>query len=201
MLLVPSITAMQRRMIERWHQTDIDNPYAGFLNIACHQCALNFRLWHEEDRARDPEVTDQVIAAVKRSIDRLNQQRNDWIEKMDDWIAASLVRAHVEPPADARMNSETPGSVIDRLAILALRVFHLREQQRRRDITGAQRSSLVRKLVVCQHQHADLETALIELLDDIWAGRKRHRKYCQFKMYNDPALNPHIYRARVRQAA
>lgn len=201
MLHVPSITAMQTQMVQQWHAAGITNPYSGFLAIACHQCSLNYQLWHEEDRARDPEAPDRVIAQVKRSIDRLNQQRNDWIEKMDQWISAYLVRSAIRPRADARMNTETPGSVIDRLAILALRIYHLEEQRDRREISAEQLLSVTQKLAICQQQHADLATALADLIVDILAGYKRHQKYCQFKMYNDPTLNPRIHATSSRRAA
>ncbi len=201
MFHVPTITQLQHRMIRRWHRTTVDNPFTGFHGLVCHQCGLNFRLWHEEDRARDPEATDQVIANVKRTIDRLNQQRNDWIEKIDDWLTDYLAAAAIDAGSDAPMNTETPGSVIDRLAILALRIYHLAQQCDRNDLTTDRRLVLVQKLDICRHQHAALSQSLAELFADILAGRKRHKKYCQFKMYNDPVLNPYISRYRARRVA
>lgn len=200
MIDVPAVTTMQRDMVVRWHQHAVDVPYDGLLGIACQQHAFNFQLWHEEDVARSPDVGDARIAQVKRAIDRFNQQRNDWIEKLDDWITDWLQQHHVEPAAGARLNTETPGSVIDRLSILALRVFHLQEQTERADASPEHVESVQRKLAVCFVQQEDLSQALTELLDDIAGGRKRHRTYRQFKMYNDPALNPYLYKARQKPA-
>src|SRR6185503_15399300 len=98
--------------------------------------SYNYRLWHEEDKARSPTASDAEIAQVKRAIDKLNQQRNDWIEKLDDWITEELARLHVAAPATAPQNTETLGSTIDRLSILALRIYHLIEQRDRADATA-----------------------------------------------------------------
>src|SRR5210317_83389 len=92
---VDEILSMHESAVDRWHQHGIDNPYAGFMHIACLQCSLNYRLWHQEDIARSPRAADAELAQVKRTIDKLNQQRNDHIELMDDWIAVSLERSDV----------------------------------------------------------------------------------------------------------
>lgn len=196
MIDVQEITRLQHEMVVRWHQQPVDNPYEGFLAEVCRQHSFNFLLWHEEDIARSPDVGDAKIAQVKRAIDRYNQLRNDAIEKLDDWITADLEAKHVQPVAGARLNSETPGSVIDRLSILALRMFHLQEQAERRDATPDHLESVRHKLAVCHVQHADLSQCLVELLADIYAGSRRHRTYRMFKMYNDPTLNPYLYTAR-----
>ncbi len=194
-LNVDRVVSMQRAAVSRWHAYGIDNPYQGFLGIACHQCALNYRLWHAEDQARSPRATDQLIAGVKRAIDRLNQERNDWIERLDVWVSRWLKRHGVHPTADARYATETPGSAVDRLAILALRIFHLREQRRRPDVDEDHRRSVRRKLFICRAQHRDLHLALNGLVAEIAHGRVRHRIYQHLKMYNDPALNPYLYDA------
>ena len=118
MISLEAVTNLHRDCIARWHEQAIDNPHDGFLRIACEQLSYNFRLWHEEDRARSPTASDAEIAQVKRAIDKLNQQRNDWIEKLDDWITEELARRKVSAPADAPQNTETLGSTIDRLSIL-----------------------------------------------------------------------------------
>ena len=197
MISVRDITDMQRDTVARWHEEEISNPFDGVLHTACEQHAFNYRLWHEEDIARAVDVNDAKIAAVKRAIDKLNQQRNDWIEKLDDWIAEDLERQGIAPEEGARFNTETPGSVIDRLSILSLRIYHLEEQVRRSDATAEHIESVQRKLAVCLVQLEDLSTSLQELLEDIYAGRKRHKIYRQFKMYNDPALNPYLYKAKA----
>jgi hypothetical protein len=122
---VQGITDLQREMVVRWHQRPVDNPVEGFSELVCRQHGFNFLLWHEEDIARSPQVGDQRIAQVKRAIDRYNQQRNDGIEKLDDWLTDELARGGVVPAPEAQLNTETPGSVIDRLSILSLRIFHL----------------------------------------------------------------------------
>lgn len=167
----------------------------GFLEVVCRQHSYNYLLWHEEDLARSPAATDTQIAQVKRAIDRYNQQRNDWIERTDDWLAQYLEAQNVHAPDDAMMNTETPGSTFDRLSILALRLYHLREELARNDATAEHRAKVGLKLQTCELQHVELAEALAGLLADIHSGRKRHRTYRQCKMYNDPTMNPAIYRA------
>lgn len=195
---VDQITAMQHETVARWHSQPIDNPYTDFLAAACAQHAFNYQLWHEEDIARSPDVGDARIAQVKRAIDRFNQQRNDGIEKLDDFITDELTAQAVQPLDEAPQNTETPGSAIDRLSIMSLRIYHMREQTERQDVSAEHLESVRRKLALCQLQHADLSRSLAELLTELFAGRKRHRTYRQFKMYNDPALNPYLYQNRNR---
>jgi hypothetical protein len=139
-------------------------------------------------------VSDGEIARVKRSIDRLNQLRNDWIEKLDAAIIDQLVAEQVQPPTtDVRLNTETPGSAIDRLSIMALRIYHLKEQLQRTDATTEHKRTVAERLERCKVQHYDLSNSLTELLGDIFAGRKILKVYRQFKMYNDPSMNPYLY--------
>jgi hypothetical protein len=193
--LVRQITEAQRTTVVRWHECAPDNPYDGVLAIVCQQHQFNFLLWHEEDIARSPDVSDRRIAAVKRSIDRYNQQRNDGIEKIDEALLELLAREGVHTRANARLNTETPGSAIDRLSIMSLRMYHFEEQLTREDASDEHRTLVREKLARCGLQHADLSQSLAELLDDIWSGRKLLRVYRQMKMYNDPTLNPYLYRA------
>ena len=190
-----AVTSLHRDCIARWHQQPIDNPHDGFLKLVCEQLTYNYRLWHEEDKARSPSASDDEIAQVKRAIDKLNQQRNDYIEKLDDWITEELARRNVQAPDAAPQNTETLGSTIDRLAILALRIYHLIEQRDRADATPEHKESVARKLAIALAQHTDLSRSAQELADDLFAGRKRHKTYRQLKMYNDPSLNPYIYKA------
>lgn len=190
------IVELQRQLVVRWHRQDVDNPYDGLLGIVCRQMSYNFLLWHEEDIARSRDVSDARIAQVKRAIDQYNQQRNDWIEKIDDWITERLAELQVEPAGGAGQNTETLGSTIDRLSILALRIYHLQEQRDRSDASAEHRESVARKLAIALAQLADLTRAAQELADDLFAGRKRHKTYRALKMYNDPALNPYLYQAR-----
>lgn len=194
LLDVSRITAMHRDAVSRWHVQALDNPYAetDLLHTACTQHSFNFRLWHEEDAARAVDVPDSRIAEIKRAIDRLNQQRNDWIERLDDRITDALAAAAIDPPAETPQNTETVGSVVDRLSILALRIYHLQEQAERPEADPELTRSVERKLAVCRIQLQDLSRSLSELISDLAAGRKRHKTYRQFKMYNDPALNPYL---------
>jgi hypothetical protein len=200
MLDVAQITTLQRTMVERWHSQEVFNPHRDFLYLVCEQHKFNFLLWHEEDIARSPDVGDSRIAAVKRAIDGYNQQRNDAIERIDDFLLRNLADRGVSPSAEARLNTETPGSAIDRLSILALRIYHMREQADRTDATPEHIARSLDKLAILHVQHEDLSAALGELLADLAAGQKRLKIYRQFKMYNDPQLNPYLYAASKRLA-
>jgi hypothetical protein len=181
-------------MVRRWHQLAApDNAYSGFLHLVCEQHARNYLLWHEEDVARSPNVGDVRVAEVKRNIDRYNQQRNDLIERIDEALISGLESLEVRASPDAELNTETPGSVIDRLSILAIRIYHMREQVGRPDASPTHRDRAQRRLDVCLEQHRDLSRALSVLLADILAGKKRIKVYRQFKMYNDPTMNPWLY--------
>ncbi len=191
---VRQITDLQQEAVRLWHSQDMDNPHDGFLYLVCEQHRYNFLLWHEEDIARSPDVCDARIAQVKRNIDRYNQLRNDWIEKLDDYLLQEIEHRGVTADADARVNTETPGSAIDRLSILALRLYHMEEQAERRDAAAEHRARAADRLAILRQQHHDLSQSLSELLLDILIGKKRLKLYRQFKMYNDPTLNPYLYR-------
>jgi hypothetical protein len=153
------------------------------VNLRC-----NCRLWDEEDLARRHDVSDAAIAANTRAIDGYNQTRNDAIERIDEQILARL--ASVPVAADAWHNSETAGSMIDRLSIASLKIFHMRAQTGRADATPEHLALCRAKLVLLERQREDLGRCLAALLDAAARGRAFYRVYRQFKMYNDPALNP-----------
>ena len=202
MIDVEAVLALHEQTVAEWHAAAIANRYDGVMGIICNQHSFNYALWHEEDLARSRGVSDAKIAAVKRNIDRLNQQRNDAIEEVDAWIANYLLQpssftANAEPyPEELPMNTETPGSAIDRLSIMALRIYHFREQLERQDVDEPHRESVRQKLQQCEEQKQDLARALQQLLDDLQRGVKRHKVYRQFKMYNDPTLNPYLYESK-----
>ncbi len=197
MVNAKKIVELQMDLVAEWHDEPITNDFDGLHQSVCTQHSFNFLLWHEEDIARSREADDKTIAKVKRAIDGYNQQRNDWIEKVDDVLTEMLAKENITPTEGAKLNTETPGSVIDRLSIMALRIFHMEEQLHRDDVDQAHLESVNHKLAVCRLQQAELCQSLQELLDDIFAGKKRHRTYRQFKMYNDPTLNPYLYGAKV----
>ncbi len=201
MIDVSAIFAMQIDTTAKWHHHPYDNLYEGAIAIACQQHRFNYDLWHEEDIARSKEVSDSQIANVKRAIDKLNQQRNDWIEKFDDYLSDTLERCSINPAPTARQNSETPGSIVDRMSIMALRIYHLEEQLERTDCDAAHIQKVSDRLAICRIQRMDLRQCLEELLHDIETGVKRHRTYRQFKMYNDPTLNPYLYKSKMIQVA
>jgi hypothetical protein len=195
--LATDVAARQTAWTEEWHvaPTPREEP-TDFVALAREQHRRNFDLWHEEDTARAPEVPDALIASVKRRIDKLNQERNDHIEKLDDALLNLLQKRETISGSGAPWNTETPGSAIDRLSILSLKVFHMREQAQRRDADKAHRDRCEERLRILEQQRADLTHALQVLLDDLAAGRKQLKLYRQFKMYNDPSLNPAIYGKR-----
>ena len=154
-----------------------------------HRC--NRLLWDEEDLARRRDVPDAAIAANKRAIDGYNQRRNDAIERIDEALLERL--ATVVPEAGAWHNSETAGSMVDRLSILALKIFHMRAQASRAEASDEHRAACAGKLARLVLQRADLARCLDTLLERAAEGRAYWRVYRQFKMYNDAALNPYLY--------
>ena len=197
---IDRVNRLHKETVERWHSEPVANSYEGIWSIVCQQHSFNFLLWHEEDIARSPNVGDTKVAEVKRAIDGYNQNRNDWIEKVDDWITGYLMEARISPAIDAPLNTETPGSVIDRLSIMSLRIYHMLEQCDRDDASEQHLASVRQKLALCYEQQKDLSQSLRELLDSIERGEKRHKTYRQMKMYNDASLNPYLYDAGLKKA-
>lgn len=154
----------------------------------------NTLLWQEEDKARRIDVEAAEIAASKRLIDKYNQKRNDAIEALDEAILTEL--GEVRPAPSARLNSETAGAMIDRLSILALKIFHMRKQTERLDATPGHIETCRGKLERLIVQRQDLISCLDELLEQAAQGRAYFKVYRQFKMYNDPTLNPYLYGKR-----
>ncbi len=194
-LKLDGLEAAFDRAIEFWHHDDTSfDVLQGIVHpIALELAWRNFLLWHEEDKARRTDVDDSAIATVKRTIDRLNQQRNDQIEKLDEMILAALTAKKAESTTEL-INSETPGSIVDRLSIMSLKVYHMAEDSLRDDINNEHRQRSLHKLAVLKLQRQDLYSALGQLLNDYLTGKKLMKLYKQFKMYNDPALNPELYR-------
>ncbi|MEG9438223.1 DUF4254 domain-containing protein [Edaphobacter sp. HDX4] len=189
---------MQDRTTEDWHQSAPVEPIRpGDLDsVITAQHRSNFDLWHEEDKARAPQASDSDIATVKRTIDRLNQRRNDLVERIDQMILAGFEEAMKTYP-DAPMHSETPGMMIDRLSILALKIFHTREEVHREGVTQAHQQRNRERLKILEEQRSDLAFALDAFLKDAAQGRRRFKLYRQMKMYNDPELNPAVYKQKT----
>ena len=154
-----------------------------------HRC--NGLLWAEEDLARRRHAPEAEIAGNKRAIDRYNQQRNDAIERIDEQLFKLFFEKHF--PETARQNSETPGAMIDRLSILSLKIHHMRLQTQRTDVDRAHVDECTRKLNRLNEQRTDLAACLDRLLEECARGESRFKIYRQFKMYNDPKLNPEVY--------
>ena len=186
----------QLNEVVQWHvkapETDNDEA-SDFPSFVSRQHYVNFKLWHQEDMARDPDAPDSKIAAVKRAIDVLNQLRNDMIEQMDQCLLDKLQNKKINYISEIEMNSETPGSIIDRLSINALKIYHMDEEIQRLDVTDEHRKKCSGKLSVLQDQRNDLKKSLEKLLADLSNGKKRLKVYQQMKMYNDENLNPVLY--------
>ncbi|MGA1981391.1 MAG: DUF4254 domain-containing protein [Acidobacteriaceae bacterium] len=173
----------------RWPDPPPASPAATLLDTVLAHHRANFDLWHQEDKAREPGASDARIAAVKRAIDVLNQTRNDLVEALD---LALLKAAGVQNPA-APLHSESPGLILDRLSILALKVYHTAEETHRTTATEAHRQKNLARLALLEEQRSDLTSCLDTLWSEVLAGRRRFKLYRQLKMYNDPDLNPAIY--------
>ena len=179
----------------RWHA---EPPADGNTNhiLALHHA--NFMLWHLEDDARNPAATAEEVAGVKRSIDRVNQTRNDFAEAVDVQLLQVLQQAGLPQPT-APLHSETPGQILDRLSILSLKRFHTEEETHRQTASEAHRMRNLERLAILHEQSRDLTDCLQDLWVAILRGERRFKQYRQFKMYNDPELNPVLYRAGYRR--
>lgn len=147
--------------------------------------------WHFEDIIRDPQIDPAEALVLKRRIDKSNQDRTDLVELIDSYFLDKYKEVMVLP--DASINTESPAWAVDRLSILALKIYHMQQEVNRTDTTEEHREQCRTKLNILLEQRTDLSTAIDRLLADIEAGRKYMKVYKQMKMYNDPALNPVLY--------
>jgi hypothetical protein len=173
--------------------TAIQNPYQG--NTIEHILYLKNWIdtvqWHLEDIIRNPEIDPQEALKIKRRIDRSNQERTDLVEMIDSYFLDKY--KEVRTTENASINTESPAWAIDRLSILALKIYHMQEETNRTDIDESHLQSVTNKLSVLLEQKKDLSTAIDQLLTDIESGIKYMKVYKQMKMYNDPSLNPVLY--------
>ena len=185
--------------IRDYHLTDnvdtpINNPYdreSIEYNLYL-KCWIDTVQWHYEDIIRDPHINPEEALALKRRIDRSNQDRTDLVEEIDSYFRQ--VYADVKAQPDARLNTESPAWAVDRLSILALKIYHMQEQTERTDASEEHLARCRAKLSVLLEQQVDLSTAIDQLLEDYAEGRKVMKVYRQMKMYNDPSTNPILYK-------
>jgi len=178
-------------LTEKWHHNEPAASGSGFLLLVAENHLRNFFLWHEEDIARRDDLGAGRVMQAKRAINSYNQQRNNFIEEMDKFLVAELKPAESGVPK----NSETPGMMIDRLSILSLKEYHMREETERKDVAETHIASCSEKLARITLQRSDLVRCLEDLFLEVEARRRSFAVYYQFKMYNDPALNPQLYAA------
>lgn len=184
--------------INDYHKTDhvdapIQNPHE-LKSIAYYLYLKNWIdtvQWHLEDIIRNPEINPIEALAIKRRIDKSNQDRTDLVELIDSYFLDKY--QSVTPAENATINTESPAWAIDRLSILALKIYHMRNEVNRTDVEESHRTQCQIKLNILLEQQKDLSIAIEQLLNDIASGKKYMKVYKQMKMYNDPALNPILY--------
>ena len=173
--------------------TPINNPYnRDSIDHSLYlKCWIDTVQWHYEDIIRDPHIDPVEALALKRRIDSSNQDRTDLVEEIDSYFRQYY--SDVKPMADARLNTESPAWAVDRLSILALKIYHMKEQVDRKDASPEHIAKCQAKLDVLLEQQKDLSLAIDQLLEDIQAGRKYMKVYRQMKMYNDLSTNHILY--------
>lgn len=191
-------TGIFREATEAYHVTDhvdalMQNPYPAESIEYCLYLKnwIDAVQWHLEDIIRNPAIEPVEALAIKRRIDKSNQDRTDLVERIDSYFLERYKA--VTPLPDATINTESPAWAVDRLSILILKIYHMQQEVSRPDAPAEHRDRCRQKLAVLDEQHADLSSALDQLLKDMAAGRKYMKVYKQMKMYNDPALNPVLY--------
>ena len=189
------------RAIDDYHRFDdvdhpVENPFdEGSLDHLLYMKNwVDTVQWHLEDIIRDPNIDPVEALKIKRRIDRSNQERTDMVEYIDSYFLD--LYKDVRVAADATVNTESPAWAIDRLSILALKIYHMEQEVKREDVSQKHIEECGRKLDVLRQQQVDLSGAIDALLDDIAAGRKYMKVYKQMKMYNDPELNPVLYASK-----
>ena len=173
--------------------TPINNPFeeGSIENRLYLKCWIDTVQWHFEDIIRDPQIDPAEALLLKRRIDKSNQDRTDLVEQIDSYFRE--IYKDVKVQNDARINTESPAWAVDRQSILALKIYHMKEQVERPEASAEHKAKCQAKLDVLLEQQVDLSTAIDQLLEDIEAGRKYMKVYRQMKMYNDPSTNPVLY--------
>jgi hypothetical protein len=199
MVSAEEIVQLQDRLTREWH-AEPDAPVGKasstadgeWLGLVARQHRANFDLWHVEDKARTPGASDREIALVKQDVDVTNQLRNDLIEELDQKMLRWM-EARGGPNPEAPLSSEAPGMMIDRLSILALKIYHTKEEAERLDAPRGHAERNRERLTILEEQRMDLAGCLDALWQETLEGARRFKRYRQLKMYNDPTLNPAIY--------
>jgi len=186
-----------KKVIEKYHIINtVDQPFENTYNekeqliefLLYRKCWIDTVQWHYEDIIRDPNIDPILALTLKRKIDASNQDRTDMVEYLDSYFLQKY--ADISPNENARINSESPAWAIDRLSILALKIYHMNEEVERTDASESHIESCQIKLNILLEQRVDLSTAIDDLLQDIETGNKYMKVYKQMKMYNDDELNP-----------
>ena len=184
--------------VRDYHLTDdvdapVNNPFeAGTIEYDLYlKNWIDTVQWHLEDIIRDPQIDPVEALALKRRIDRSNQDRTDLVERIDSYFLEQY--RDVQPQPNARINTESPAWAIDRLSILHVKIWHMQEQVERTDVSAEQHAKCEAKLAVLNEQLGDMTTSISQLLEDYTAGPRVMKVYRQMKMYNDPTLNPVLY--------
>lgn len=188
---VSEIIRLHQQSIMHWNTFGVSYQYQKFYRLVEENHAFNYQLWHAEDRARRDDRGHEFVYQAKREIDQCNQLRNNRMEAMDEWLFNTLHPAEIN---HCPVHSESPGMMIDRLSILALKSYHMALQTERQDADETHRKNCAHKLTVIDQQRDQLAQCFSELLREIKTKERTFRVYHQFKMYNDPSLNPELYR-------
>ena len=192
--------AIFQKSIDDYHlKDDVDTPIANpfpdssFASLLYLKNWIDTVQWHLEDIIRNPDIDPSQALQIKRRIDRSNQDRTDTVEKMDDFFLDTF--RNVKYTAGARMNSETPAWLLDRMSILMLKIYHMNEQTERKNVSLQHIARCREKLAILEEQKEDMRQAFDQLTEDIASGTRRFKVYRQMKMYNDATLNPELYKS------
>jgi hypothetical protein len=191
-------TIFQKSIDDYHRQDDVDTaannpfPHNSFQFLLYLKNWIDTVQWHLEDLIRNPDINPTDALSLKRRIDKSNQDRTDTVEKIDDFFLESF--SDVRYKSGTPINSETPAWLLDRMSILMLKIFHMREQTERKDVTAQHLAKCREKLLILEEQKNDMAIAFDGLLRDIGSGARRFKVYRQMKMYNDSTLNPVLYK-------
>lgn len=195
MLSVYNILKLQSQRIKDWHTNINAKELVPPFDFIEENNLWNFKLWHEEDIARITHIDPLRIVEAKRNIDKFNQARNNAMEKIDEWVLNYVSQSgHASV---AKLHSETPGMMIDRLSIMALKKYHMQEEAEREDASDEHRATCAQRVSVLSEQMEDLANNLADVFEQLQNGTLQFKVYRQYKMYNDPNLNPQLYKNKV----